>query len=203
MADIRRHAEVARGKGAGYTTRVRDQSPGKLAQICRRQAAVTTDGQARDCLLKFAVEYDARAFAPDLLTDVLLREGSVETFREGYVFKAGLNVKGARQHRSDWGYWACDIADGNRLAWSDKVYALFGLPVDAHVDRDWAVGRYGAHSQSTLQRVREYALRHALGFILDAEIEPAGGRPRWIRVLAVPVSENGQIVRLHGLKRAL
>jgi hypothetical protein len=89
------------------------------------------------------------------------------------------------------------------LAWSDQVHSLFGLPVDVQVDRDWAVGRYAAHSQSTLQRVREYALRHALGFILDAEIEPAGGCRRWIRVLAVPVSEGGQIARLHGLKRAL
>jgi len=183
--------------------RVLDQSPGKLAEICRRQAAVATDGQARDCLLKFAVEYEARAFGPGLLADVLLREGSGATFREGYVFTAGLNMKGARQYRSDWGYWACDIGDQNRLAWSDKVYDLFGLPVDAHVDRDWAVGRYKAHSRSTLQLVREYALRHALGFILDAEIEPEGGDRRWIRVLAAPVSENGRIARLHGLKRAL
>ena len=182
---------------------MRDQSPGELAEVCRRQAAFTADRQARDSLLKVAVEYEAQAFSPELLADVRLREGSVGTFREGYVFRAGLNVKGARQDQSDWGYWACDIADQNRLAWSDKVYDLFGLPVEAPLDRDWAVGRYNAQSQSTLQRVREYALRHALGFILDAEIEPEGGGRRWIRVLAVPVSENGRIVRLHGLKRAL
>ena len=183
--------------------RAQDPSPGELAEVCRRQAAATTDRQARDRLLKSAAEYEARAFAPGLLTDVLLREGSVATFREGYVFRPGLNAKGARQDRSDWGYWACDIADHDRLAWSDTVYDLFGLPHGVRVDRDWTVGRYGAHSQSTLQRVREYALRHALGFVLDAEIEPAGGCRRWIRILAVPVSENGQVARLHGLKRAL
>ena len=183
--------------------RVRDPSPGELAQACRRRAAFTNDRQARDSLLKVAVEHEARAFAPDLLADVLFREGSAETFREGYVFRPGLNAKGARHDRSGWGYWACDIANQDRLAWSDPVYGLFGLPVDVQVDRDWAVGRYIPHSQSILQRVREYALRHALGFILDAEIEPAGARRRWIRVLAVPVSENGRIARLHGLKRGL
>ena len=191
------------GQGVGHTVRVRDQSPGKMAEVCRRQAAFATDLQARDCFLKIALEYEAQAFAPGLLADVLFREGSVQTFREGYVFRAGQGAKGAQQDRSDWGYWACDVADQDRLAWSDKVHDLFGLPVDVPVDRDWAVGRYKAHSQSTLQRVRDYALRHALGFILDAEIEPEGGCPRWIRVLAVPVCENGQIARLYGLKRAL
>ena len=182
---------------------VRDQSPGKLAEVVRRQAAYTTDRQARDCLVKLAVEYEEQAFAPGLLAEILWREGSIATFREGYVFRAGLQAKGARQDLSDWGYWACDIADQNRLTWSNKVYDLFGLPGDVHVDRDWAVGRYGAPSQATLQRVREYAVRHALGFILDAEIEPEGGCRRWIRVLAVPEARHGQVSRLHGLKRAL
>ena len=174
-----------------------------MAADCRHQAARTTDRQTRDCLLKMAMEYEAEASAPGLLADALLRAGRVGTFRDGYVFRPGAAVNGARQEQADWGYWACDIGDQNRLAWSDKVYDLFGLPVDVPVDRDWAVGRYKAHSQSTLQRVRDYALRHALGFILDAEIEPEGGCPRWIRVLAVPVCENGQIARLYGLKRAL
>lgn len=183
--------------------RVRDQSPGKLAEVVRREAAFATDRQARERLLNFAVEYEAQAFAPALLAELLWREGSVATFREGYVFRAGMPVKGARQDLTDWGYWACNIADRDRLAWSAKVYDLFGLPGDVPVDREWAVGRYSAHSQSTLQRVRDYALRHALGFILDAEIEPEDGCRRWIRVLAVPVAEEGRVARLHGLKRAL
>jgi len=178
-------------------------SPARLAADCRHQAARTTDRQTRDCLLKMAMEYEAEASAPGLLADALLRAGRVGTFRDGYVFRPGAAVNGARQEQADWGYWACDIADRNRLAWSDKVYELFGLTAGVPVDRDWAVGRYVAHSRSTLQRVREFALHHAVGFMLDAEIEPQGERRRWIRVLAVPVSEDGRIARLHGLKRAL
>jgi len=138
-----------------------------------------------------------------LLAEALFREGMVETFRDGYVFRPGANANGFGRDRSDWGYWACDIVDRDRLTWSDKVYDLFGLSPGQPVDREWAVGRYLAHSRSTLQRVREFALQHAVGFMLDAEIEPEGKRPRWIRVLAVPVLENGRIARLHGLKRAL
>lgn len=150
-----------------------------------------------------ALDYEAQASAPLLLADALFREQGVETFRDGYVFRPSANLAPARHDPADWGYWACDIADHDRLAWSDTVYELFGLPVGVHIDREWAVGRYLAPSRTTLQRVRDYALRHALGFLLDAEIEPEGERRRWMRVLAIPVTENGRITRLHGLKRAL
>ena len=150
-----------------------------------------------------AAQYEEEASAPGLLADVWFREAGVETFRDGYVFRSDPNLKGAPQEHVDWGYWTCDIADHDRLAWTDRVYDLFGLPVGVPLDRDWAVARYSTQSRAILQRVRAYALRHALGFILDAEIEPAGARRRWIRVLAVPVSENGEVARLHGLKRAL
>jgi len=150
-----------------------------------------------------AAEYETQASAPGLLADALFREASLETFREGYVFRPSPNAKAARHALADWGYWSCDIADNDRLTWSDTVCSLFGLPAGEPVDRAWAVGRYVAHSRSTLQRVREYALRHALGFMLDAEIEPEGEQSRWIRVLAVPVCEDGLVARLHGFKRAL
>lgn len=187
----------------GYTVRVQDPFPGRLAEVCRRQAALASDGQTRDCLLRMAAEYAAQASTHDLLADALFREESAETFRAGYVFRAGPDLRRARRDRPDWGYWNCDIADGDRLTWSDKVYDLFGVPTGVPVEREWAIGRYSAHSRATLQRVRDFALRHAFGFILDAEIEPEGAGRRWIRVLAIPVPENGRIARLHGLKRAL
>jgi hypothetical protein len=103
----------------------------------------------------------------------------------------------------DIGYWHCDITDEDRLTWSDKVYELFGLSPGSPVERDWAVARYGENSKTSLERVRKYALSHNFGFILDAAIEPEGGDCRWIRVLAVPIVEDGRIVGLHGLKRPL
>lgn len=179
------------------------KASGRLAEVCRSEAAVAADGQTRDCLLKLAVAHEAQASPQDLLAHALFREGTAATFREGYVFRSGLELRHARGDGSAWGYWSCDVAGHDRLAWSDKVYALFGLPPGIRVDRDWAVARYGADSQSTLQRVRDYALRHAVGFILDAEIDPVGTRRQWIRIFATPVFENGRIARLHGLKRGL
>lgn len=135
--------------------------------------------------------------------EALFRQDGAQSLREGYVFKPHPNLRGSGEDQSGWGRWACDLKDQDRLTWSDKVYDLFGLPVGARIDRDWAVARYAAHSQSALQRVRDFALRHACGFVLDAEIEPEGANCRWIRVLALPEFRDGQIVRLHGLKRML
>ena len=135
--------------------------------------------------------------------EALFCQDAAQSLREGYVFKPHLNLRGSREDQSNWGHWACDLKDHDRLTWSHKVYDLFGLPVGAQVNRDWAVTRYAAHSRSALQRVREFALRHACGFILDAEIEPEGADRLWVRVLALPEFRDGQIVRLHGLKRML
>ena len=64
---------------------------------------------------------------------------------------------------------------------------MFGLPAGTPVVRDWAVERYTEPSKTILERVRMYALRRKLGFILDAAIRAEGGGSRWIRVLAIPI----------------
>lgn len=137
------------------------------------------------------------------LADALFRQNGGRSLREGYVFKPHLNRRSSHGDRSGWGYWACDLHDHDRLTWSDGVYDLFGLPVGVQLDRERTVARYAAHSRSTLQRIRAFALGHGCGFVLDAEIAPQTAGLRWIRVLALPEFEDGQLVRLHGLKRAL
>jgi hypothetical protein len=137
------------------------------------------------------------------LAEVLFREERAHALREGYVFKPHANRRGSGPAGAHSGHWACDLTRDDRLTWSPEVHDLFGLPAGARVERDWAVARYAEHSRSVLQRVRDFALRHGCGFVLDAEIAPDGADRRWIRVLALPEFQQGQIVRLHGLKRML
>ena len=181
---------------------MRQQSRTPLAQVFGRAGAWRPGGPSGDCSL---VAANDGAQAPEIgpFAEALFRQGGAQSLREGYVFKPHLNLRGSREDQSSWGHWACDLKDQDRLAWSEKVYDLFGLPAGAPVDRDWAVERYAAHSRSALQRVRAFALRHACGFVLDAEIAPERADRRWIRVLALPEFQDGQIVRLHGLKRML
>ena len=51
-----------------------------------------------------------------------------------------------------------------------------------------------------MERLRADAIRYKRGFTLDAEIQPATGERRWMRLIAAPVCEGDRAVRLHGLK---
>ena len=123
---------------------------------------------------------------------------------EGFAFDAPAELMRDFSRRAGPGYWRCDIAEGERLSWSDDVYELFGLRAGTPVERGWAVDRYTPESRERLARVRDHALRRGLGFMLDAEIDPAVGRQRWIRIFAVPVVDRaGRAVQLQGMKRQL
>lgn len=98
------------------------------------------------------------------------------------------------------GRWECDLID-NRLSWSPPVYALFGLPPASRPLRDEVLPLYTEESRVLMEQLRAYAIRHRRGFTLDAELRPADGGQRWMRLVAAPVVEDGRVVRLHGLKR--
>ena len=138
-----------------------------------------------------------RSFATELFYDE-----PAGAFTEGHVFLAAPDLTNAVDDPRN-GYWHCNIMKDDRLTWSEKVYELFGLPVGAPVEREWAVARYSKHSKEALERLRNFGLNRRFGFILDAEIRPKGASQRWIRVLAVPIVAAGEVVGLHGLKREL
>lgn len=100
------------------------------------------------------------------------------------------------------GCWECDLAD-NSLIWSGGVYDIFGLPRGSEVSREEAASLYCEQSRAAMERLRAYAIKHGRGFTLDAEIRPATGAPRWMRIVAAPVFDGDQVVRLHGFKLAI
>lgn len=97
------------------------------------------------------------------------------------------------------GFWECDLRD-NAIIWSGGVYDLFGLPRNARISRDEAVAFYCEESRAAMERLRSYAIRHMRGFTLDAEICPAVGGRRWMRLIAFPMYEGNRAARLQGLK---
>jgi PAS domain-containing protein len=102
------------------------------------------------------------------------------------------------QRRAGW--WECELAD-NSLTWTSGVYDIFGLPQGARVTRDEAVALYFEESRAAMERLRSYAIAQGQGFVLDAQIRPAGGgAERWMRLIGAPSSEDGNAARLHGLK---
>jgi PAS domain-containing protein len=98
------------------------------------------------------------------------------------------------------GLWDCDLTD-NSLSWTAGVYDLFGLPRGAIVSRPETVALYEELSRARMEALRRYAIRHRRGFTLDAELRPASGGPRWMRLIAAPVCEGARVVRIHGIKQ--
>jgi PAS domain-containing protein len=98
------------------------------------------------------------------------------------------------------GQWECDLADNDRLNWSDEVYDIFGIPRGEAVRREEAVALYAEPSRAAMEKLRAYAIRHRRGFTLDVEIRPVQAPRRWMRLIAAPVCEGERIVKLQGLK---
>lgn len=187
-----------------YDTLMLERSPGEWARVCRSQAALTSNKETRAHLLKMAADYEAEAAISSPSLSSLFYDEASGTFSDAFVFEPSAERMTNGERNFDVGHWRCDLANDNRLKWSDEVYDLFGLLPGTPIDREWAVGRYQNGSRTTLERVREYAIERGVGFILDAEIKAECRRPSWIRVLAVPIYDrDGQVVRLEGLKRDL
>ena len=100
------------------------------------------------------------------------------------------------------GVWECDLSDDS-LIWSGGVYDIFGLARGSKVSREEAVGLYCEESRAAMERLRAHAIKHRRGFTIDVQIRPAVGGNRWMRLIAAPLCEDDQAVRLHGLKLAL
>ena len=98
------------------------------------------------------------------------------------------------------GKWECDLADNNRLSWSDEVYNIFDIPIGATVAREESAALYCEGSRAAMEKLRAYAIKHRRGFTLDVEIQPAKAPRRWMRLIAAPVCADDRVIKLQGLK---
>lgn len=98
------------------------------------------------------------------------------------------------------GVWECNLAD-HALTWTDMVYDIFEFPRGSVLDRDRTVACYTPASARELAVRRSKAIEDRTGFSLDAEIITANGNRRWMRITATVECENGEPVRIFGMKQ--
>ena len=94
----------------------------------------------------------------------------------------------------------CDLAT-EELRWTEEVYRIFELPLDARLRRRDIVDLYGEESRAAMEATRAEALRTGRRFAFDAQVRTVRGGSRWIRVDGDVVVADGQPVRLFGAKR--
>ncbi len=98
------------------------------------------------------------------------------------------------------GVWQCTLPD-QELTWTDGVYDIFELPRGVPVPREAVLPFYDPESLAELDRVRSRAIAERGSFTLDARIVTAKGRRRWMRITANVECENGEPVRIFGMKQ--
>lgn len=98
------------------------------------------------------------------------------------------------------GVWECALPS-EELTWTDVVYDLFEIPRGTPVRREDVLPLYAPESLAELRLRRTRAIEQQTGFTLDAGIVTAKGNPRWIRLTATVECEDGQPVRIFGMKQ--
>ncbi|WP_156386798.1 diguanylate cyclase [Aureimonas sp. Leaf454] len=98
------------------------------------------------------------------------------------------------------GVWECDLPS-ETLRWTDGVYDMFELPRGSRPSRQLTLRCYSEASAAELQTLRSRAIAERSGFEFDAAITTTSGRQRWIRVTATVECENGEPVRIFGMKQ--
>jgi diguanylate cyclase (GGDEF)-like protein/PAS domain S-box-containing protein len=98
------------------------------------------------------------------------------------------------------GAWSCNLAN-NGLSWTSGVYDIFGLPLNAALDRRQMVEMYTEEGREAMERLRADAIARRGTFTLDAEIKRPDGEMRWIRLYGEMVHQAGGTPILHGLKQ--
>jgi diguanylate cyclase (GGDEF)-like protein len=98
------------------------------------------------------------------------------------------------------GVWECDLPS-TTLRWTDVVYDIFDLPRGSALDRQQILTWYTPDSVHELHLRRSRAIEERGGFSLDAEIVTPKGNRRWIRITATVECEDGEPVRIFGMKQ--
>jgi PAS domain S-box-containing protein len=98
------------------------------------------------------------------------------------------------------GVWECDLGDES-LTWSDAVYDLFELPRGSPLDRARIVEMYEPESRREMEVERQRAIEDGSGFSIDVQVSTAKGNARWIRLTAGVEMEDGEAVRIFGIKQ--
>lgn len=120
--------------------------------------------------------------------------------RQAEAALAGAEIFEQASVAARMGFWQCELPS-ERLTWSDGTYDLFGLQRRSGIVRGEILRSYSEESLARLWSVRSNAIETGSGFGLDAEIWSPGTGKRWIRISATVERQNGEPVRLFGVKQ--
>ncbi len=106
-----------------------------------------------------------------------------------------LNIS---QQLSCTGGWEYDLISGE-VSWTSQMYVIFGLPEDADFSEfDMNVSLFTEPDREVVIQSLERCKVDLQPYTMDLQVNTPQHESKWVRVRAVPVVENNQVVRLRG-----
>jgi PAS domain S-box-containing protein len=93
------------------------------------------------------------------------------------------------------------MVEGTTLAdttWTDKLYDIFDLPLDAAPPSDDVLSYYHPDDRDRHRRAMTRAVEEGEGWNQELRLRTAEGRERWVRNIGEPVLEEGEVVEIRG-----
>jgi len=95
------------------------------------------------------------------------------------------------------GGWKFDM-QSESLRWSDEVYRIHGLPPDADVTVEDAVGFYHADDRDTIRDAVDRLTSEGEPYDVELRIVTVDDDVRWVRALGEPVYEDAELIAVQG-----
>jgi len=127
-----------------------------------------------------------------IFTDVSSRKRVEESLQEAHKLSDEV------QEISKLGGWKYDVAL-NRFSWTDEVCRIYGVAKDFDLnDLQRAVSFYAPEYQPTVIHAFEQAVHHGTAYDLQVRFVRFSGEIIWVRTMASPVLEGGEVVSVVG-----
>ena len=95
------------------------------------------------------------------------------------------------------GGWELDL-QSETLRWSDEVYRIHGLPLDAALTPENGIEFYHPDDRDTIKKAFDRLTTEGEPYNLELRIVTAADEVRWVRTNGKPRYENDEIVAVHG-----
>jgi len=101
------------------------------------------------------------------------------------------------QRLADVGGWELDVERGE-LQWTDQVKRIHGLPLSSSPSLEDALGFYHPEDRPEIRAAVESAIEDGEPFDRTLRLQTDHGEQRWVRVRGMPMSRDGDVVRVSG-----
>lgn len=106
-----------------------------------------------------------------------------------------LNISQQLSHTGGWEY---DLISGE-VSWTSQVYVIFGLPEDIDIGTfDNNLFLFAEHDREVVIQSLEKCKVDFQPYTMELQVNTPQHEAKWVRVRAVPVVENNQIIKLRG-----